>query len=52
MAVLVVVGMMGLAWVVALAGVVALEKLSRHGVLLSRATGVIMLVAAILEGVL
>jgi predicted metal-binding membrane protein len=52
MAVLVLVGMMGLVWVVGLATVVALEKLTAHGVLLSRLTGVTLLVAAIIQGVL
>jgi predicted metal-binding membrane protein len=51
MAVLVLVGMMGLAWVVGLAAVVAIEKLSPRGVLLSRMTGVAFLVAAIIQGV-
>lgn len=49
MAVLVLVGMMGLAWVVGLAAVVAVEKLSRHGLLLSRLAGVAFLAAAIIE---
>jgi predicted metal-binding membrane protein len=52
MAVLVVVGMMGLEWVVGLGVLVALEKLTAHGVILSRVAGVAMLVAAIFQGVL
>jgi len=51
MAVLVIVGMMGLWWVVGLAAIVALEKLTRRGVLVSRVTGVVLLGAAIMEGV-
>jgi predicted metal-binding membrane protein len=51
MAVLVLVGMMGLAWVVALAGIVAVEKISRHGILFSRLTGAAFLAAAIYQGI-
>jgi predicted metal-binding membrane protein len=51
MVVLVLVGMMGLAWVVGLAAVVAVEKLSPRGVLVSRLAGVAFLVAAIIEGI-
>jgi predicted metal-binding membrane protein len=50
MAVLVLVGSMGLAWVVALAAIVALEKLTRHGVAWSRASGVAFLIAAFIQG--
>jgi predicted metal-binding membrane protein len=49
MAVLVVVGMMGLAWVVGLTGLVALEKISSRGILVSRLAGVAFLAAAIAE---
>ena len=49
MAVLVIAGMMSLAWVVGLAGLVALEKLAPHGILWSRASGVAFLIAAIVE---
>jgi predicted metal-binding membrane protein len=52
MAVLVLVGMMGPIWVVGLAALVALEKLTAHGVMLSRIAGVILIVAAIVQGVL
>jgi predicted metal-binding membrane protein len=52
MAVLVLVGMMGIGWVVGIAAVVALEKLSPRGVIVSRVTGVALLVAAITMGVL
>jgi predicted metal-binding membrane protein len=51
MAVLVLVGMMGLAWVVGLAALVAIEKMSSHGVFFSRLTGAAFVAAAILEGV-
>lgn len=50
MAVLVLVGMMGVGWVVGLAIVVALEKLTSRGVLISRLTGVALLVLAIVRG--
>jgi predicted metal-binding membrane protein len=49
MAVLVLVGMMGLAWVAGLAALVAVEKLSARGVLVSRLAGVAFLVAAVFE---
>jgi predicted metal-binding membrane protein len=49
MAVLVVVGMMGLAWVVGLTALVAWEKLAPHGVLVSRLAGIAFLVAAIVQ---
>ena len=51
MAVLVLVGMMGVGWVVGLTIVVALEKLTTRGVAVSRLTGVALLVAAIIQGV-
>ena len=47
MTVLVLVGMMGMAWVVGLAAIVAVEKMSPRGVIFSRLTGVAFLVAAI-----
>jgi predicted metal-binding membrane protein len=49
MAVLVLVGMMGMSWVVGLAIVVALEKLTPRGALASRLTGVALLVLAIIQ---
>ena len=52
MAVLVLAGSMGLAWVVGISTVVAVEKLSRHGVLWARITGVALLIAAIIQGVM
>ena len=51
MAVLVVAGTMGIVWVVAIAGVVATEKLSRRGEGLARWTGVALVVAAVWKGV-
>jgi predicted metal-binding membrane protein len=51
MAVLVLVGMMGMSWVVGLTIVVALEKLTSRGVLLSRLTGAALLGLAIIQGV-
>jgi predicted metal-binding membrane protein len=51
MAVLVIVGMMGLAWVIGLAAVVAVEKLTRRGVYFSRVTGVILLAAAVIQAI-
>ena len=51
MAVLVLVGMMGMGWVVGLAIVVAMEKLMSRGVLVSRLTGATLLVLAIIQGV-
>jgi predicted metal-binding membrane protein len=49
MAVLVIVGMMGLAWVVGLTALVAWEKVGPYGVLVSRVAGIAFLVAAIVE---
>ena len=51
MAVLVLAGAMGLAWVVGITTIVALEKLSPRGFAWSRITGVALLVAALLQGV-
>ena len=51
MAVLVLAGAMGLAWVAGLAGIVALEKLAPHGIVWARLTGVAFLIAAIAMGV-
>jgi predicted metal-binding membrane protein len=51
MAVLVMVGAMGLAWVVGVAALVAAEKLSRRGVLWARLTGAVLLLAAVIQGV-
>jgi predicted metal-binding membrane protein len=51
MAVLVLVGMMGVRWVVGLSILVALEKLTTRGVAVSRLTGAALLVAAIIQGV-
>lgn len=51
MAVLVLVGMMGMTWVVGLTIVVALEKLMTRGILISRLAGAILLVLAIVQGV-
>lgn len=51
MAVLVVAGMMGIAWVVAIAGVVAVEKLSTRGAGLARWTGVALIGLAVWQGV-
>jgi predicted metal-binding membrane protein len=50
MIVLVTVGSMGLAWVVGVAALVAVEKLTRRGVLWARLSGVALLLAAILRG--
>lgn len=50
MVVLVVAGMMGLAWVVALAALVAIEKLAPFGDTAAKVTGVGFIVLAILEG--
>lgn len=49
MAVLVVVGMMGLAWVAGLTILVALEKLAPRGMIIARVSGIAFLAAAILE---
>ncbi len=51
MAVLVLVGMMGVRWVVGLSILVTLEKLTTRGVAVSRLTGVVLVVAAIIQGV-
>ena len=51
MIVLVMVGSMGLAWVVGVAALVALEKLSARGALWARLSGVALLIWAILLGV-
>ena len=51
MAVLVMVGSMGLAWVVGVAALVAVEKLTRHGELWARLSGIALLLAAIIQGV-
>ncbi len=51
MAVLVVAGMMGIAWVAVIAGIVALEKLSNHGAGLARWTGVGLIATAVWQGV-
>lgn len=51
MTVLVLTGAMGLAWVVGLAGVVALEKLAPRGMLWARLTGAAFLIAAFAMGV-
>jgi predicted metal-binding membrane protein len=51
MVVLVMVGSMGLAWVVGIAALVAVEKLTRRGVLWARLGGVALLLAAILQGI-
>jgi len=50
MAVLVVAGMMGIVWVVAISGVVAVEKLTSRGEALARVTGVGLIALAIWEG--
>jgi predicted metal-binding membrane protein len=52
MAVLVLVGSMGLLWVVGVAALVAVEKLNRHGVAFARLTGVALLIAALIKGVM
>lgn len=51
MMVLVLVGAMGMAWVIGLAAVVAIEKLTRHGLVWARITGVAFIVTAIIMGV-
>jgi len=51
MAVLVLVGTMGMRWVVGLAIVVALEKVTSHGVVFARVAGAALLVLAIIQGV-
>ena len=49
MAVLVVVGMMGIGWVVAVAAIVALEKLSSRGAILARWSGIALIGLALWE---
>lgn len=51
MAVLVLVGMMGMGWVVGLTIAVALEKVTSRGVLFSRLTGAALLVLAVIQEV-
>lgn len=51
MAVLVIAGMTGMVWVAAIAGVVAVEKLSSRGAGVARWTGVVLFVAAVWKGV-
>lgn len=51
MAVLVIAGMMGLAWVAGVAALVAVEKLSRRGVMVSRIAGAALLIAAVIVGI-
>ena len=51
MGILVLVGGMGLPWVIGLSLIVAFEKQSRHGLVLSRATGILFLLGAIFQGV-
>lgn len=51
MAVLVLVGMMGMGWVVGLTIAVALEKVTSRGVLFSRLTGATLLVLAVIQEV-
>ena len=50
MLVLVLAGSMGVAWVIGIAAIVAVEKLTAHGVLWSRLTGVSFLLAAFIQG--
>jgi len=52
MVVLVLAGSMGLPWVVGISTLVAVEKLSRHGTLISRISGVALLIAAAIQGVM
>lgn len=52
MAVLVLVGAMGLAWVLGITALVAIEKLTRRGALWARLIGVALLFAAITQGVM
>lgn len=49
MAVLVVAGMMGIIWVMAIATIVAVEKLSRPGARLARWIGIALIAFAILK---
>jgi predicted metal-binding membrane protein len=51
MVVLVMVGSMGLAWVVGVAALVAVEKLTKRGVLWARVSELALLLAAIIQGV-
>ena len=51
MAVLVVAGMMGVAWAVAIAAIVAVEKMTSRGAALARVTGVALIAMAVWEGV-
>lgn len=51
MAVLVVAGMMDVRWVVAIAAIVAVEKLTKRGAALARVTGVALIALALWEGV-
>jgi predicted metal-binding membrane protein len=51
MVVLVVAGSMGLGWVVALAGLVLLEKLAPYGEVIARTAGLVLIVLALTEGV-
>jgi predicted metal-binding membrane protein len=51
MAVLVLVGMMGLAWVVGIAVLVAAEKIAPRGLVWARVSGVALLVAAVYQGI-
>lgn len=50
MAVLVVVGAMGIAWVAVLAALVLLEKLAPHGTAVARAAGVLFIILALTKG--
>ena len=52
MVVLVLIGSMGLAWVLGITALVAIEKLTRRGVLWSRLIGVALLIAALIHGVM
>lgn len=52
MSVLVLTGAMGLAWVLGIAALVAVEKLTRRGALWARVIGIALLVAALIQGVM
>lgn len=52
MAVLVIVGSMGIGWVAVLAALVFLEKLTPHGEIVARVAGVIFIALALTKGVL
>lgn len=52
MVVLVLIGSMGLAWVLGITALVAIEKLTRRGVLWARLIGVALLIAALIQGVM